>query len=176
MSLVAHCGGTTDGAFLHPFTLTDTATTWTECLPLLHRTLQGVVHALERARGLFPSPYLGWTRITAVTPSTKTCWPFATLRTSRSRVDGSATRMGALIDDGLVFAARGAPLLFMTIGAIGWPRLLPLSSDQAFASGTQTRTFVPFPGRLITLAWPPSRRALSIILSRPFPERHALLC
>jgi hypothetical protein len=59
MSLVAHCGGTTDGAFLHTFTLTDTATTWTECLPLLHRTLQGVVHALERARGLFPFPILG---------------------------------------------------------------------------------------------------------------------
>jgi hypothetical protein len=133
MSLVAHCGGTTDGAFLHTFTLTDTATTWTVTVT-------------------------------------------ATLSNSRSRVDGSATRMGALIDDGLVFAARGAPLLFMTIEAIGWPRLLPLSSDQAFASGTQTRTFVPFPGRLITLAWPPSRRALSIILSRPFPERHALLC
>jgi hypothetical protein len=28
--LVAHCGGTTDGAFLYTFTLTDIATTWTE--------------------------------------------------------------------------------------------------------------------------------------------------
>jgi integrase-like protein len=57
--LVAHCGGTTDGAFLYTFTLTDIATTWTECLPLLHRTQHGVVHALERARGLFPFPILG---------------------------------------------------------------------------------------------------------------------
>jgi hypothetical protein len=63
MSLVAHCGGTTDGAFLHTFTLTDTATTWTVTVT-------------------------------------------ATLSNSRSRVDGSATRMGALIDDGLVFAAE----------------------------------------------------------------------
>jgi hypothetical protein len=57
--LVAHCGGRTDGSFLYTFTLTDIATTWTECLALLHRTQHGVVHALERARGLFPFPILG---------------------------------------------------------------------------------------------------------------------
>jgi hypothetical protein len=38
--LVAHCGGSLEGAFLYTFTLTDVATTWTECLPLLHRTQQ----------------------------------------------------------------------------------------------------------------------------------------
>jgi hypothetical protein len=57
--LVAHCGGTTDGAFLYTLTLTDVATTWTECLALLHRSQHGVVHALKRARGLFPFPILG---------------------------------------------------------------------------------------------------------------------
>ena len=57
--LVAHCGGTTDGAFLYTFTLTDIATTWTECLALLHRSQHGVVHALEQARRLFPFPILG---------------------------------------------------------------------------------------------------------------------
>src|ERR1700694_2711708 len=57
--LVAHCGGSMEGAFLYTFTLTDVATTWTECLPLLHRTQHGVVHALQRARGLFPFPILG---------------------------------------------------------------------------------------------------------------------
>jgi len=45
--LVAHCGGTTDGAFLYTYTLTDIATTWTECLALLHRSQHRVVHALE---------------------------------------------------------------------------------------------------------------------------------
>ena len=57
--LVAHCGGSADGAFLYTLTLTDVATTWTECLPLLHRTQHGVVHALQRARGMFPFPLLG---------------------------------------------------------------------------------------------------------------------
>jgi hypothetical protein len=57
--LVAHCGGTTDGAFLYTFTLTDIATTWTECLALLHHSQHGVVHALEQARRLFPFPILG---------------------------------------------------------------------------------------------------------------------
>src|SRR5258708_22090217 len=57
--LVAHCGGTTDGAFLYTFTLTDVATTWTECLALLHRTHHGVVQALNQARRLFPFPILG---------------------------------------------------------------------------------------------------------------------
>ena len=33
--------------------------TWTECLPLLHRTQHGVVHALQGARGMFPFPLLG---------------------------------------------------------------------------------------------------------------------
>jgi hypothetical protein len=30
--LVAHCGGSLEGAFLYTLTLTDVATTWTECL------------------------------------------------------------------------------------------------------------------------------------------------
>jgi hypothetical protein len=57
--LVAHCGGATDGSFLYTLTLTDVATTWTECLLLLHRSQHGVVHALQRARNLFPFPLLG---------------------------------------------------------------------------------------------------------------------
>jgi hypothetical protein len=57
--LVAHCGGSMEGAFLYTLTLTDVATTWTECLPLLHRGQHGVVQALQRARGMFPFPLLG---------------------------------------------------------------------------------------------------------------------
>lgn len=57
--LVAHCGGSMEGAFLYTLTLTDVATTWTECLPLLHRSQHGVVQALQRARGMFPFPLLG---------------------------------------------------------------------------------------------------------------------
>jgi hypothetical protein len=58
--LVAHCGWSTEGAFLHTLTLTDVATGWTECLPLLHRTQEAVVQALDRVRRLLPFPLLGF--------------------------------------------------------------------------------------------------------------------
>jgi hypothetical protein len=57
--LVAHCGGNTEGVFLYTLTLTDVATGWTECLALLHRGQDAVVHALTAARRLLPFPLLG---------------------------------------------------------------------------------------------------------------------
>ena len=57
--LVAHCGGHIEGSYLYTLTLTDVATGWTECLPLLARTSEQVVKALERARTLFPFPLRG---------------------------------------------------------------------------------------------------------------------
>ncbi|MDQ2762146.1 MAG: transposase [Pseudomonadota bacterium] len=58
IDLVAHCGWSTEGAFLQTLTLTDVATGWTECLPLLYRSQQTVLQALERARQLLPFPLL----------------------------------------------------------------------------------------------------------------------
>ena len=57
--LVAHCGGSTEGAFLHTLVLTDVATCWVECLPLLHRTQHAVKQALGHAGQLVPFPILG---------------------------------------------------------------------------------------------------------------------
>jgi len=57
--LVAHCGQRAEGAFLSTLVLTDVATGWTECLPLLHRGQHAVIHALDRARQLLPFPLLG---------------------------------------------------------------------------------------------------------------------
>jgi hypothetical protein len=57
--LVAHCGGSTEGAYLYTLTLTDVVTAWTECLPLLVRSQHAVVEALGRARQLLPFPLLG---------------------------------------------------------------------------------------------------------------------
>ena len=57
--LVAHCGGSTEGAYLHTLTVTDVATAWTECLPPLVRSQHAVVDALDRARQLLPFPLLG---------------------------------------------------------------------------------------------------------------------
>ena len=57
--LVAHCGGNAEGVFLYTLTLTDVATGWTECLPLLHRGQDAVIQALTYARRLLPFPLLG---------------------------------------------------------------------------------------------------------------------
>src|SRR5256886_5417164 len=57
--LVAHCGTDIEGNYLYTLTLTDVATGWTECLPLLYRSQETVLAALQQARLLFPFPILG---------------------------------------------------------------------------------------------------------------------
>src|SRR6266487_2545022 len=57
--LVAHCGADIEGGYLYTLTLTDIATGWTECLPLLYRSQETVLAAIQRARTLFPFPILG---------------------------------------------------------------------------------------------------------------------
>jgi hypothetical protein len=57
--LVAHCGTSAEGAFLQTLTLTDVATGWTECLPLLYRAQHAVLAALDRADVLLPFPIRG---------------------------------------------------------------------------------------------------------------------
>ena len=59
MDLVAHCGNHLDGGFLYTLTLTDLATGWTECIPLLEKSATAVRSALGQARTLFPFPLLG---------------------------------------------------------------------------------------------------------------------
>ena len=44
---------------MYTLTLTDIATGWTECLPLLYRSRETVLAAFQRARTLFPFPILG---------------------------------------------------------------------------------------------------------------------
>jgi hypothetical protein len=59
VDLVAHCGGRMQGGYLYTITLTDVATGWTECLPLLNRGREAVLAALQCARTLFPFPIRG---------------------------------------------------------------------------------------------------------------------
>ena len=59
IDLVAHCGGHAEGAFLSTLVLTDVATGWTECLPLLNKGQHSVIHALEQACVLLPMPLGG---------------------------------------------------------------------------------------------------------------------
>jgi len=57
--LVAHCGIDIEGGYLYTLTLTDVATGWTECLPLLYRSQETVLAAIQRAHTLFPFLILG---------------------------------------------------------------------------------------------------------------------
>jgi len=57
--LVAHCATSAEGSFLYTLTLTDIATGWTECLPLLSRGQEAVVAALKQAQRLLPFPLMG---------------------------------------------------------------------------------------------------------------------
>src|SRR2546422_6207609 len=56
VDLVAHCSTTIEGGYLYTLTLTDIATGWTECLPLLLRSQETVLAAIQRSRTLFPFP------------------------------------------------------------------------------------------------------------------------
>jgi hypothetical protein len=59
VDLVAHCGDSTQGEYVHSLTLTDVATGWTECLALRNRGQQIVFAALVRARAQLPFPLVG---------------------------------------------------------------------------------------------------------------------
>jgi hypothetical protein len=54
--LVAHCGTTMEGSFVHTLVLTDVASTWTECVALVVRDSTLVVEAIDRLRETMPFP------------------------------------------------------------------------------------------------------------------------
>jgi hypothetical protein len=54
MDLVAHCGESMAGSFVHTLSLTDVASGWTECVPLLVRESTLVIQAVEALRGVLP--------------------------------------------------------------------------------------------------------------------------
>jgi hypothetical protein len=59
MDLVAHGGESGAGSFVHSLVLTDIATTWTECIPLVVRQGALIVEALDRLRTNMPFPLRG---------------------------------------------------------------------------------------------------------------------
>jgi hypothetical protein len=58
--LVAHSGPTADGSFVQTLTMTDIATGWTECAPLLVREQTVLVAVLSELRKRMPFPLLGF--------------------------------------------------------------------------------------------------------------------
>jgi len=59
VDLVAHCGDSTHGEYLHTLTATDVATGWTECLALANRSQRQASAAIETLRLRLPFPLLG---------------------------------------------------------------------------------------------------------------------
>ena len=58
--LVAHSGPTAKGSFVQTLTLTDIATGWTECAPLLVREQKLLTEVLSKLRQRMPFPLLGF--------------------------------------------------------------------------------------------------------------------
>ena len=58
--LVAHSGPTANGSFVQTLVLTDIATGWTECAPLLVREQRLLTEVLSEVRKLLPFPLLGF--------------------------------------------------------------------------------------------------------------------
>lgn len=54
MDLVAHCGDVNRGSYVHSLVLTDIASGWTECTPLVVREKTLLTEALERVRVSLP--------------------------------------------------------------------------------------------------------------------------
>ena len=59
IDLVAHCGGTLSGSFIHSLIATDICTGWTEAVPLPAREQSLVVEGLEVIARQLPFPVLG---------------------------------------------------------------------------------------------------------------------
>jgi len=58
--LVAPCGGSLAGSVVHTLVLTDIATGWTECMPLIVRNQALIVEALEQIQKALPFPLRGF--------------------------------------------------------------------------------------------------------------------
>jgi hypothetical protein len=58
--LVSHSGPVPAGSFAQTLTLTDIATGWTECAPLLVREQTLLIEVLKRMREVMPFPLLGF--------------------------------------------------------------------------------------------------------------------
>lgn len=59
IDLVAHCGDNVSGSYTNTLVLTDIASGWTECVPLLVREGSLVADGLERLRSAMPFPLRG---------------------------------------------------------------------------------------------------------------------
>jgi hypothetical protein len=70
---VAHCGAQAEGSFLYTLTLTDLATGWTECLPLLSKCQRPCCRRCSRREPPFRFRSWDWIPITGANSSMSSC-------------------------------------------------------------------------------------------------------
>lgn len=70
VDLVVHCHDSVGGELLYTLVLTDIASGWTECVPILNHFQEAVAAALDLARTRFPPP--AWSNSMACYGSTQT--------------------------------------------------------------------------------------------------------
>ena len=113
--LVAHCGGNVFGGYLYTLTLTDIATGWTECVPMLNRSPETVVAAIRRARQLFPFLCRAWTPIMGASFSMPSCSRIAS--TNGSPLPAAARTARTIMR---MWSKRIGPSCARSSGMIGW--------------------------------------------------------
>ena len=59
IDLVAHCGDNAEGSFLNTLVLTDISSTWTEFMPLLHKSEVAIITGVDVVESLLPFLILG---------------------------------------------------------------------------------------------------------------------
>jgi len=108
------------------YILTDIATGWTECLPLLHHGQDAVLLALDRASQLLPFPLLGLDTDNGVSSSRPHYWPIASGNMSPSPTDAP---IGAPIS--ALSSKRRIILAFETSCAASAPLRMRTSSQKS---------------------------------------------
>ena len=91
--LVAHSGPSASGSFLQTLTLTDVATGWTECAPLLFREQHLLSEVMTALRPLLPFPLLGFYKDNDSVSGTRRSRAGARRRRSNSPVPDRIVRM-----------------------------------------------------------------------------------
>jgi len=95
IDLVAHCGTTTAGEYVHTLDATDIATGWTECAAVANKSQLSVLAALQTLRERVPFPLRGIDssiQTTGASFSMRTSYATARRNTSPSRAAGRPIR------------------------------------------------------------------------------------
>ncbi len=161
--LVAHCGVTMEGSFVHTLVLTDVATAWTECVPLVVGEGALVVEALDRLRDAMPFPLRGVDTDNGSEFVNEAVIAFC----ARSGIEFTRSRPYRKNDQAWVEQKNGAVVRRLA----GYGRLEGIAAAEALARlYAASRLFVNFFQPSFKLA-EKRREGLPLVAARPPPDR-----